>query len=87
MIRSVSGFTGYTTVATQALTHCDDCELSYFLRGAARAKREHNYRQSEPLSRCFGNIVLICHANEEQWTENYREMSRTGRDSQKHLTL
>lgn len=69
----LAGFIVDRALATVFLTHFDDGELLYYLKGTAREKREQNYRQGEPLSRRFGNIVLNCHANEEQWTEEYRE--------------
>lgn len=47
--------------------HCFICE-------ALKERKENKIkRQGEPLSRRFGNIVLNCHANEEQWTEKCRE--------------
>lgn len=60
-------------MATAFLTHFDVCGTFYNLRCTEREKREQNYRQGKLLSRSFGNIVLNCHANEEQWPETYRE--------------
>lgn len=73
MIKPVAVFILDRALATVCLTHFDDCETFYYLRGTEREKREQNERQGEPLSCGFGNIVLNCHANEEQWTEKCRE--------------
>lgn len=56
---------------SDALSH--DSEVLDYLGGTEGAKRGPNQRRGQALSRRFGNIVINCHANEEQWTKTLVE--------------